>query len=53
MVCAGGYSNSEGCNLIHDIQTTNNYVEVQQKIENINNANYRPLSTAFSLEKLK
>jgi hypothetical protein len=39
--------------LIHDIQTTNNYVEVQQKIEKINNANYRPLSTAFSLEKLK
>ncbi len=39
--------------MIHNIQTTNNYAEVQQKIEKINSANYRPLSTAFSMEKLK
>jgi hypothetical protein len=53
LVCAGGYSNTEGCFLTHDIQTMNNYQEVTQQVEKINNINYEPLSTAFSKTKLR
>lgn len=48
LVCAGGYSNAQGCFLVQDIQTMNNYQEIAQQVEPINAINYEPLNTNFS-----
>jgi hypothetical protein len=40
LVCAGGFSNSEGCFVSHDLPSGNNYQQVTQQVEKINAINY-------------
>ena len=53
LVCAGGFSNTEGCLVSHNVPSGNNYQQVTQQVEKISAINYEPLSTTFSLEKLR
>jgi hypothetical protein len=53
LVCAGGFSNTEGCFVACDVPSGNTYQQVTQQVEKISAINYEPLSTTFSLEKLQ
>jgi len=53
LVCAGGYSNSEGCFLINNVNTNNIFSQDTHQVEKINNLVYCDNNTLFSLEKLQ
>ena len=53
LVCAGGYSNNEGCFVTNELNTANNYNAATLQLESLGSTNYQEISANFSLPKLK